>query len=228
MNYRFSGFILSCLVTLSLHAQTNLVRNSSFEMTNTCATGAYWGIDTLWFDNASTYHTAQYWRSPNYESPDYYNSCQTDGFNLSIPGNWFGYQYPHTGNAYIGITTYSLNPVFNSHGEFREYIQTQTTKKLEPGALYCGQFYISLTYVTTHKYNAVVPDFDLGEPIDLCQDDRNVPMTLTSSIDLPNYSWSTGAKSPSISVSEPGRYWLPSFNTCGEKIDSIQVNGCTS
>lgn len=475
MIYRFSGFILACLGTFSLHAQTNLVRNSSFEKTNTCATGVYWGIDTLWFDSASTYHTAQYWISPNNESPDYYNSCQTDGLNLSVPGNWFGYQYPHIGNAYIGITTYSLNPVFNPFGEFREYIQTKTTKKLEPGALYCGQFYISLTYVSTHKYNAVaignmamavtkkqptnnsrpvaedpashttillnpqitqqtpigrdtgawqqvqgifkaqggeewltignfqnlnatdtvvvrpatdsmlqsifigyyfvddvslikvsdpiftshdtvvcqfpctiaaragfdryiwstgdttpniqisgpgnywvkvmladcgevtdtitvtnasytslkiqdtvicsaqlpiilsapvgflqyiwsngqiglsayfasdgsysieaesvcglqqdsftihvlqeVPDFDLGEPINLCQNNQNVPTTLTSSINLPNYSWSNGAKNPSISITEPGQYWLRSFNTCGEKIDSIRVNGCPS
>ena len=475
MTYKLFVLIFACIVTFSVQAQTNLVRNPSFETTNTCATGAYWGIDTLWSDSPSAYRTAQYWISPNNESPDYYNSCQTDGLNLSVPGNWFGYQYPHTGNAYIGITSYSLNPVFNPHGEFREYIQARLTKKLEPGALYCGQFFMSLTYVTAHQYNAVaigdmamtitkqqplndnrpvlevpnshtaiistpqitqqtsisrdtgvwqqiqgvfkaqggeewitignfstlettdtvivrlatdsasrpifisyyfidnvslvkvsdpiftahdtaicqfpstiiarggfdqyiwntgdttqtiqvntpgkywvkvkladcgevtdtihvtvtnhislevhdtivcpallpltlaapaglshyiwsdgqeglsasfatggiysveaestcglqrdsftiqvlqeVPDFDLGTPVNLCQDEQNIPIELTPLVALPNYTWSTGAQNPSILASEPGQYWLRSRNTCGEKSDSILVTGCPS
>lgn len=146
--------LISCVCPFILQAQINLVRNPSFETTNTCAI-AYWGIDTLWFDDPLLYRTAQYWISPNNESPDYYNSCQLDGLNLSVPRNWFGYQYPHTDNAYMGILPYSLNLVFNPFGDSREYIQTRLQKKLEPGALYCGQFYLSLTYETTHKYHAV-------------------------------------------------------------------------
>lgn len=146
-------FAFAVVAAFSLQAQTNLVRNPSFEATNTCAIG-YWGIDTLWFDDPAAYRTSRYWMSPNNESPDYYNGCQSDGLELSVPTNWQGYQDAHTGQAYMGIAVYAINPVSHPGAEFREYIQTKLAKKLEPGALYCGTFYISLTYYNGYNFNA--------------------------------------------------------------------------
>lgn len=73
-----------------------------------------------------------------------------------------------------------------------------------------------------------VPDFDLGDSLNICENDQDIPATLAPSSTLPNYNWSTGAHSPSITIITPGQYWLRSSNICGEKSDSITVFGCPS
>ena len=38
-----------------------------------------------------------------------------------------------------------------------------------------------------------------------------------------NYQWSTGSTNPSITVTNPGTYWVRIYNDCGELYDTIQV-----
>lgn len=38
-----------------------------------------------------------------------------------------------------------------------------------------------------------------------------------------NYQWSTGSTNSSITVTEPGTYWVRIYNDCGELYDTIQV-----
>ena len=73
-----------------------------------------------------------------------------------------------------------------------------------------------------------VPDFELGDSLNLCVNDQDITGRLEPSTALPNYEWSTSAESSWISVSAPGLYWLRSSNFCGEKSDSITVMGCPS
>lgn len=71
-----------------------------------------------------------------------------------------------------------------------------------------------------------VPDFELGDSLNLCVYDQDIPNKLEATATLPNYRWSTSEESSSITVSSPGLYWLRSSNFCGEKSDSITVLGC--
>ncbi|MFN0216447.1 MAG: gliding motility-associated C-terminal domain-containing protein [Saprospiraceae bacterium] len=73
-----------------------------------------------------------------------------------------------------------------------------------------------------------VPDFELGDSLNICVNDQDIPARLEPSSTLPNYEWSTGARSQWITVNVPGQYWLRSSNICGEKSDNIEVIGCPS
>src|ERR1700751_3287325 len=85
------GFLL--LFSLFLHdvkAQGNLVPNPGFEFHTICPGGA----------QQVTY--AIPWAQ--YNSADYFDTCATDSW-CDIPNNEFGFQYPHTGEAYCGLAT---------------------------------------------------------------------------------------------------------------------------
>lgn len=137
-----------------LRGQPNLVPNPSFEKTNMCQLN-HSGIDTIWYDDHTKYRDVQFWISPNYETPDYYNACQNDGGNYSVPSNQFGYQFAQEGQAYIGIIIYSDNKVFYPNGELREYIQAKLLDTFESGALYRSRFYISPSFHLGAKYNII-------------------------------------------------------------------------
>ena len=104
----------------------NLVPNWSFEDTVSCPTGG--GAVNLAVGWSSFAHT-----------PDYCNSCNTSF--VSVPSNQWGYQYPKTGNAYIGLICYlSIVP------DEREYVGIQLTQSLLIGERYYVSFYAAMAY----------------------------------------------------------------------------------
>lgn len=110
-----------------MSAQLNLVPNGSFEDTVHCPTGS------------AELFNAKHFSSPSDATPDYFNSCSSILSSFSIPFNSFGYQIPHTGNAYAGFVTYGNGT------NYREYIQTELLNILENGKLYLVEYYISLS-----------------------------------------------------------------------------------
>ena len=79
------------------------------------------------------------------ETPDYFNACDTIGgwgFGLyGIPDNDFGYQYPYSGNGYVGIVT--IHP--SGCPNFREYVGVELTTPLTIGQQYYVSFYAALS-----------------------------------------------------------------------------------
>lgn len=62
--------------------------------------------------------------------------------------------------------------------------------------------------------------FSIGNDTILCTGDS---ITLTADSNLMNYQWSNGEAKSSISVNQPGVYWLESFDSCSIFRDSIQI-----
>ncbi len=100
----------------------NLVANPSFENYTDCPT------------NLGQTNKAISWIDPS-GSSDYFNSC-TSNSNVSTPLNIAGYQYPRTGNAYMGFAAFCVPSE-------REYIQGILIDSLTAGVVYRSSFYIS-------------------------------------------------------------------------------------
>lgn len=120
------SFLFFLLSTLFAQAQ-NLVPNPSFEDYSICP------------NNEAQLNNAESW-SIRVNTPDYYNVCSPLPF-VSIPSNGFGFQYPHSGNAYAGFYGKVKVLIFP---EAREYIGGQLTSALTPGKKYHISFYVSL------------------------------------------------------------------------------------
>ncbi len=104
----------------------NLVPNPSFEYYTSCPSGlAEVFLSPPWFD-------------PTNATSDYYNTCSI-GTNISIPKNYYGYQFPYNGNAYMGFATYEGSVAQN----WREYIGVKLISPLEKDSDYCFSAYIS-------------------------------------------------------------------------------------
>lgn len=110
-------------------AQVNLVPNPSFEETTGCP---HYFTDVSKLKN---------WYNPTNASPDYLNSCET-GYG-GVPENIFGYQYAHSGNAYIHLGTYNppdtINLIF-----YRDYMQIKLKDSLIKFKKYYVEYYVSL------------------------------------------------------------------------------------
>jgi hypothetical protein len=120
--------LLLILVSLNMNSEAqNLVPNWSFEDTIACPS------------MLAQINYATGWESYR-ESPDYFNSCASSGgfSNPSVPENSWGYQYPKSGSAYGGITTFSI---FNAN--WREFLGTQLSQTLMIGQKYFASFYVS-------------------------------------------------------------------------------------
>ncbi len=115
-----------------LNAQTNLVPNPSFELYDTCVTSL-------------SQIRATGWASAR-PSPDYFNSCSSSP-DVSVPSNFWGYQYPASGNAYAGFAGKY------GHVGVREYLGTQLINPLQVGTKYYISFKVSLsTNVNAQNY----------------------------------------------------------------------------
>jgi OmpA-OmpF porin, OOP family len=116
----------------------NLVPNGSFETFNQCP-----------FNTNFIYYSSG-WFQPNKiqgfsvnqcSSSDYYNSCGDSTSFVSIPKNYFGFQFARTGNAYIGLALY--NHLFNQNGG-REYAEVKLNQELDSGKKYNLKYYVSM------------------------------------------------------------------------------------
>ncbi len=115
----------------------NLVPNPSFEDTLSCPKRPDGTFPANPF-------TCQNWYNPcQYSSPDYFNACapHTITSNRNVPNNYpiLGWQYAHTGVAYIGIESYD-----SGNTPFMEFVQTQLLDTLVSQHKYCVEFYINL------------------------------------------------------------------------------------
>lgn len=99
----------------------NLVPNPSFE-------------DTIHCPSVFGQITANNWLVVR-EDAEYYNQCTTNP-NLSIPNNYFGFQWPHSGVAYIGIADYA-----SDQPNIREAIGSYLTTPLTIGQKYFVSFF---------------------------------------------------------------------------------------
>lgn len=90
--------------------------NPSFEQYSTCPT------------TQGEVVKATGWNSYGY-SPDYFNTCA--GGLISVPSNFWGYQFPANGNAYVGASSFGKNSP-----NIREYIGGKLSVVLIVGVKY--------------------------------------------------------------------------------------------
>jgi hypothetical protein len=122
MKYTFN--ILLIFVLFQSSAQ-NLVPDPSFEDTAHCPISLG---DTYSLNSWQSYSV----------TPDYYHTCNTDPFpSCGVPANWYGYQQPHSGNAYWGMITYGTGS-----GNYREIIGSELTSPLIVGTKYNVSAYV--------------------------------------------------------------------------------------
>lgn len=67
---------------------------------------------------------------------------------------------------------------------------------------------------------------DLGDDQVLCPPAGISMIQLSNAEPLPDYEWSTGQNTPSITVSQPGWYWLTSQTLCRTLVDSVLIYYC--
>ncbi len=131
-NIFFLVFTITFLNSQGQHILgANLVQNPSFEEYDTCPTGS-----------GQLYLSKNWWGV----STEYYNICY-NSWELSIPLNYNGFQYPRTGVAYTGFLLHYHS--FNIENKvYIETIKNKLSKSLKKNARYCLDFYISLAEET--------------------------------------------------------------------------------
>ena len=109
----------------------NLVLNPSFETyTGSCGFAGYASL-VNWYNPSPP-------PIDSCSSPDWYVTCGGTPFNQAPNAN-FGYQVPHTGNAFAAFILKD-----NSTANYREYVEGKFSTPLVAGQTYCVSFYISL------------------------------------------------------------------------------------
>ena len=104
----------------------NLVPNPSFEQFIYCPTGP------------SDISGCLSWSSYGLSS-DYFNPCSTSS-DFTTPNNYYGFQYSHSGNAYIGICPFHIQ-----WQNYREFVGAQLTTLFIIGQKYYISFYVNLS-----------------------------------------------------------------------------------
>jgi hypothetical protein len=121
-----TALLLLCFVfTANFCSGQNLVPNPSFEEYDTCP------------DTWSRVYYAVGWNNAG-NSPDYFHTCSFQDA-ISPPLTGFGYQFPHTGAAYTGLSTYDRDLL-----NYRETIQTTLLSPLQAGVTYFFALYVNM------------------------------------------------------------------------------------
>ena len=121
---RLTLLVFTFFTSLSLFAQYNLVPNPSFENYIVCP-------------NDPLDPPPPPWYTPTTYVCPYANSCSTSP-NSGVPYNALGnYQYPHSGNGYIGLDY--INQYKQNH---RNYIQVQLKDSLQKGKCYYVEYFV--------------------------------------------------------------------------------------
>jgi hypothetical protein len=123
-------FILLQFIHLTSWGQ-NLVPNGDFEYYSSCPTDDGQIFKAIpWFQPYTGGGT-------NSSSTDYFNMCANSNSFVSVPLNFIGHQFAHSGFGYTGIEVYS--------GGFdaREYLEVELFDTLIPNATYCLNIYVS-------------------------------------------------------------------------------------
>ncbi len=113
----------------SVCSAQNLISNPGFEDTSSCPTQVSQITNAIGWSRWSI-------------TPDLMHVCSTSPGSgpdeVGVPANFFGYQYPRSGNAYAGIHTFASNG-FNT----REALGTQLIQPLTIGQKYFIKFFVS-------------------------------------------------------------------------------------
>jgi len=111
-------------------AQSNLVLNPSFERHSDSVIGLV----------AFYHHQVDFWTDPNSGSSDLF--CPSNLPQETIPpSTGLGFQYPHRGLCFAGLTFYE-----GVASLFHEYIQSEFDSSLQSGKAYAIESYVSLGY----------------------------------------------------------------------------------
>ena len=146
------SFLLIICCSL-LHSQ-NLVPNPNFEQYDTCPNGL------------NEMSRCMYWKAFR-ASPDYFNECSST-YLMAPPNAAWGFQYPHSGNAYASFATYNWDHI--GHPNYREHLGVQLISPLVIGTKYYISFFISTCYtrqysnIATNKIGALVTTYQYSLP----------------------------------------------------------------
>jgi hypothetical protein len=110
----------------------NLVMDPSFEQNSGCP------------EQVSDLSTLTTWWAPNAATTDYYHSC-SPAFGSHVPYNMAGKQWPHSGNAYVGIIT-QANDL-----RYTELVQGRLVEPMKKGGYYKVAYYVSLAEIARIK-----------------------------------------------------------------------------
>ncbi len=142
---KFIFSFLLCFALLEVHGQVNLVPNPSFEERTGCPQG-YPDLDGKLQD----------WMSFRI-TPDYMNNC-----NPQVGSdNQFGFQEPHSGEAYTGVCSYH-----RALPNASEHLGVKLITPLAIGTKYFVSFYISSGYtpllvnITTNKMGGLFTTYE--------------------------------------------------------------------
>jgi hypothetical protein len=142
---RLAALSAVALITAPSEAQ-NYIRNPSFEEYN-------WDCWTPMYDIRAAYA----WTYPGCgNQPAYYNVCNnTNGNSLGgVPSNFWGYEEPSEGAAYLGFFTYVPGwPYINGHT--REYAIARFWQPLDAGQEYCIRMKVSLMDSASYRTSAL-------------------------------------------------------------------------
>lgn len=115
--------------------QTNLVYNGDFELYSSCPNN----LSTP-NQNPKEITKCLGWSAPTYGTSDYFNFCAS--LYVGIPSNFFGYQWPNSGNGYCGFHAYGIE-IIQSGYHWWEYLQDSLISDLQLNHKYNISFYIS-------------------------------------------------------------------------------------
>jgi hypothetical protein len=139
-------YIFLIVVPIKVSGQLNLVPNPGFEIYSSCP---------LFPPDGSIVYAVP-WLQPwtTFNSSDFFHTCDTIDQMVSVPNNFGGYQWPHSGNGYAGILCFyssSPNPPINS----REYLEVELVDTLIAGLVYNVSFYVSLGDTSQYACNNI-------------------------------------------------------------------------
>ena len=159
-------YILFVFFSLNIQGQqilgVNLINNPSFEEYYNCP-----------YTSGQLYESKYWWGI----TTEYFNACAAPG-GVSVPVNYDGFHYAHTGVAYAGCVLYwYANPSY----DYRETIKTKLKDTLIANKRYCTNFYTTLaqfTYTYTQSTYILLDSIGMLFTKDSVQD--SVPLPILS------------------------------------------------
>ena len=121
-----------------------------------------------------------------FSTPDYYNICANSIIYphwSTIPYNSYNYQYPKSGNAFLGIATCAYNVSNDSSKSDVEYISTKFANPLKQNTCYYAEMYVNLSNVCELGTNQISMLFSASEF-------TTAPRSYTNTIQ-PQVQWDT-------------------------------------
>jgi hypothetical protein len=174
-------FGAAILIAFSIHAfaQTNLVKNPSFEDYYVCphsfslvSLAKNWSaiVDTsVYLDTNFVYHGVNGEIVYNDANcfPQFCNICDNDTLdpsrNATTPNNEFFHHFPRTGSGLMFVDMYeNYNSETSGHFQNRAYLQGRLFRPLVAGKTYCVTYYVVLAGYSCSACNHMGVYFDDG------------------------------------------------------------------